>query len=506
MLRIRGLALFLPVLVAFLSLLAVAQPAAANEKYAAIVVDGNTGETLYARNADARRYPASLTKMMTLYILFEELDAGASAFRHRLDVSANAAAQAPSKLGVRAGSTIKVEDAILALTTKSANDVAVVVAENIGGSVAGFAARMNRTARALGMSVHDLPQPARPARFRPAHDGARPRPAGDARCRTAFPTYYPYFGVRSFTYRGVRHRNHNRLLGSVEGVDGIKTGYTRASGFNLVTNVRRDGRHIIAVVMGGKTAASRDAADARADRRLPAGGAPRQPLAAAARGRHRRRPACSSPRRACRAPARPTKRPGCAGPRLCGRLADARRRLGRDGRARATRRRRVPPSSRATCPIDADDSAVEDPIAERITRRRARSPTSPTWRPTSGESDPIARLTEMAQAARRRHGDRRSRGRRSAAASDAAATGCRRAGTSRSAPCRPWKARRRCSKGAGRDGTGARLAASADAGGRPQRHDALSRPLRRLLRQGGGARRLRPSWNGKSFDCLAVPN
>jgi D-alanyl-D-alanine carboxypeptidase len=196
--------------------------------------------------------------MMTLYLLFEELDAKRLSLESKLSVSANAARQPPSKLGLRAGGKISVEDAILALVTKSANDVAVVVAENLGGSVGDFAARMTRTARALGMTKttfrnpHGLPDG---GQVTTAHDLVRLALALQDR----FPTYYAYFGKKSFTYRGARHRNHNRLLGSVAGVDGIKTGYTRSSGFNLVTNVRRDGRHIIAVVMGGKSASSRDA-------------------------------------------------------------------------------------------------------------------------------------------------------------------------------------------------------------------------------------------------------
>jgi D-alanyl-D-alanine carboxypeptidase len=238
-------------------LLAAATPAIA-AKSAALVVDANSGKTLYAENANARRYPASLTKMMTLYVLFEELKAGRLSLDSKLTVSKNAAAQSPSKLGLRAGSTISVENAILSLTTKSANDMAVAVAENVSGSVPEFAERMNRTARKLGM---------RSSHFRNPHglpDGRQVTTARDLvklaqALQDRFPTYYRYFGVRTFTFKGKRIRNHNRLLGSVEGVDGIKTGYTRASGFNLVTNVRRDGRHIIAVVMGGKTAASRDA-------------------------------------------------------------------------------------------------------------------------------------------------------------------------------------------------------------------------------------------------------
>lgn len=251
--------LLLPIIAAFVSLLSLAHPAAASaDKSAALVLDANTARILYAQNADATRYPASLTKMMTLYILFEELDAKRLTLSTKLSVSANASRQAPSKLGLKPGNTIKVEDAILALVTKSANDVAVVVAEHIGGSVSGFAARMNRAAKALGMSrttfrnPHGLPDP---GQVTTARDLARLAQGLQDR----FPSYYLYFGKRTFTYRGVRIRNHNRLLGSVEGVDGIKTGYTRASGFNLVTNVNRGGRHIIAVVMGGKSASSRDA-------------------------------------------------------------------------------------------------------------------------------------------------------------------------------------------------------------------------------------------------------
>jgi D-alanyl-D-alanine carboxypeptidase len=218
----------------------------------------NTGETLFARNADDKRYPASLTKMMTLYVLFEELDAGRLSLDSKLSISANAAAQAPSKLGLRAGKTIEVEDAILGLTTKSANDAAVVIAENVSGSVSGFAERMNRTARAVGMNSTTFRNPnglPNPGQTTTARDFARLGAALQRR----FPQYYKFFSARSFTYAGKKYRNHNRLLGSVEGVDGIKTGYIRASGFNLVSNVRRGDKHIIAVVMGGKTGASRDA-------------------------------------------------------------------------------------------------------------------------------------------------------------------------------------------------------------------------------------------------------
>ena len=248
-----------PVLLTILSLLLVATPAAAaNDKYAAIVVDANTGKTLYEDSADEKRYPASLTKMMTLYVLFEELAAKRFTLASQFSVSANAAAQAPSKLGLRAGSTIKVEDAILALTTKSANDASVVVAENVSGSVSQFAERMTRTARSLGMTRSTFRNPnglPNPSQFTSARDMAKL----GAALQDRFPQFYKFFSARSFTWKGKNMRNHNRLLGSVAGVDGIKTGYTRASGFNLVSTVKRDGRHIIAVVMGGKTGASRDA-------------------------------------------------------------------------------------------------------------------------------------------------------------------------------------------------------------------------------------------------------
>lgn len=230
---------------------------AAASNYAAFVLDANTGEALFSRNADARRYPASLTKMMTLYLVFEDLASGKISLNTRLRVSETAAAQPPSKLGVRAGSTIEVEDAILALVTRSANDVAVVVAENLGGSVDGFARRMTSTAHRIGMrnstfrNPHGLPNSAQTTT-------ARDMATLGLALQDRFPAYYRYFSTRVFVWNGTRIGNHNRLLGRYEGVDGIKTGYTRASGFNLVTSVRRDGRHVVAVVMGGNSARSRD--------------------------------------------------------------------------------------------------------------------------------------------------------------------------------------------------------------------------------------------------------
>ena len=238
--------------------LLVAQPAGAAEIYAAYVIDVSNGSVLFSRNADARRYPASLTKIMTLYLVFEELDAGRIGKDTPLKVSKNASLQAPSKLGLKPGETITVDQAFRALVTKSANDVAVVVAENLGGSVSGFAARMNRTANAIGMSnthynnPHGLPDNGQTTT---AHDQATLA----IQTMRRFPEYYAYFQTRSFTWKGATYGNHNKLLGRVAGVDGLKTGYIRASGFNLVASMRRDGRHIVGVVMGGRTGSSRDA-------------------------------------------------------------------------------------------------------------------------------------------------------------------------------------------------------------------------------------------------------
>jgi D-alanyl-D-alanine carboxypeptidase len=225
--------------------------------YAAIVVDANTGATMHASNADATRHPASLTKIMTLYLLFERLESGKLSLESQLRVSEHAADQAPTKLGLREGSTISVEDAIKGLITRSANDAAVVVAENLAGSEEEFARQMTRKARALGMAkttyrnASGLPDS---AQVTTARDQATLGRAIQER----FPRYYRYFSIRSFTFRGQRISNHNRLLGSVDGVDGIKTGYIRASGFNLVTSVKRKGRHVVAVVLGGTSAGARD--------------------------------------------------------------------------------------------------------------------------------------------------------------------------------------------------------------------------------------------------------
>lgn len=280
----RELAFALTVLCGLAAIVAAPSQAAAgyNPPYAAFVIDVKTGEVLHAENADARRYPASLTKVMTLYMLFEQLEAGRLRLDSPLRVSARAAAEPPSKIGVRAGSTIEVEDAILALVTKSANDVAAVVAENLGGSVENFARQMTQRARDLGMSSttfrnpHGLPDN---GQVTTARDMARLAIAIQDR----FPQYYHYFQRRSFGYAGKTYRNHNRLLGRVEGVDGIKTGFIRASGFNLMTNAKANGRHIVTIVMGGRSGAHRDGIVERlVERWLPRAyaGARRTPLIA----------------------------------------------------------------------------------------------------------------------------------------------------------------------------------------------------------------------------------
>jgi hypothetical protein len=228
-----------------------------NPPYAAMVVDVKTGRTLHAENEDALRHPASVTKVMTLYLLFEQLERGKLALDTPADGLRQRRRQAPSKLGLRPGETIEVEDAIKALVTKSANDVAVVVAENLGGSEEAFAEQMTRKARSLGMSrtvyrnASGLPDPSRSRRRGTSRSSARA-------IQDRFPRYYRYFQTRVFNYAGRSHGNHNKLLGRVEGVDGIKTGFTRASGFNLMTNAKTDDRHIVAVVLGGRSGASRD--------------------------------------------------------------------------------------------------------------------------------------------------------------------------------------------------------------------------------------------------------
>ena len=238
-------------------LTALSQPGEARSRYAEMVVDEASGRVLVARNVDARKYPASLTKIMTLYMLFEALDKGKLRLDQKLKASRRAAGQPASKLGLRRGQTITVRQAILALVTKSANDVATVVAEQIGGSEFKFALMMTQRAPDLGMNR---------TTFRNASGLPNRRQLSTARdmARLAmaihrdFPQYFDFFSRRSFRYRGKTYHSHNSLLGNYKGVDGIKTGYIRASGFNLVTSASREEGRLVAVLFGGRSAQSRD--------------------------------------------------------------------------------------------------------------------------------------------------------------------------------------------------------------------------------------------------------
>lgn len=230
---------------------------AANPKYAGFVIDANNGKVLYQDRADEYRYPASLTKMMTLYLTFEALKAGKISKSDKMPVSAYAAGRPPSKLGLRVGSTLTVDEAISSLVTRSANDAAVVIAEFLAGSEAAFARRMTDKAHRLGMTRTEF----RNANGLPnsdQHTTARDMATLGIALREHFPSYYSYFSIRSYNFRGARIGNHNRVLNRYEGVDGIKTGYINASGFNLVSSVKTDGKSVVAVVMGGTSGRSRD--------------------------------------------------------------------------------------------------------------------------------------------------------------------------------------------------------------------------------------------------------
>ena len=227
------------------------------QRYAAIVVDGSSGKTLFEVNSTAQRYPASLTKMMTLYLLFEALESGRVSKETQIPVSDHAASQPPTKMRFRRGETIDVDSAIRAMVVKSANDVAVAVGEYLGGSEDQFAAMMTAKARQLGMTSTN---------FRNAcglpDDGqvttARDMAVLGMALRNRFPQHFHYFSESDFMFRGRLVRGHNDMLGRVRGVDGIKTGYIRASGYNIVTSYNADGRQLIVVVMGAESARQRN--------------------------------------------------------------------------------------------------------------------------------------------------------------------------------------------------------------------------------------------------------
>lgn len=253
-------AFFARALIAAFVVVASVAPASAIQnlrREAGIVVDAKSGKVLYENAADSARYPASVTKVMTLYILFQELSAGNLKLSTKLSVSAHAAAASPTKLGLRAGASISVEDAIKSIVTISANDMARVIAENISGSEDKFAQRMTATARALGM---------RHTTYRNASglpDGGQLTTVRDQAILGIavyehFPAYYDYFQTRSFSYGRKTYGNHNRVLGYMGAVDGIKTGYINAAGSNLLTAARKDNRHIVVVAFGFNTSGGRD--------------------------------------------------------------------------------------------------------------------------------------------------------------------------------------------------------------------------------------------------------
>ncbi|PZV38104.1 penicillin-binding protein [Mesorhizobium kowhaii] len=227
------------------------------QKYAAIVVDARTGKQLFEVNSTAQRYPASLTKMMTLYLLFEALDSGRVTKETQIPVSDHAASQPPTKMRFRRGETIDVDSAIRAIVVRSANDVAVAVGEYLGGSEEQFAAMMTAKARQIGMTstvfrnASGLPDDDQ-------HTSARDMAVLGMALHSRFPQQFHYFSESDFMFRGRLVRGHNDMLGRVRGVDGIKTGYIRASGFNIVTSYDADGRQLIVVVMGADSARQRN--------------------------------------------------------------------------------------------------------------------------------------------------------------------------------------------------------------------------------------------------------
>ncbi len=235
-----------------------AAPASANSKYAAYVIHADSGDVLFERYSNEYRYPASLTKMMTLYLLFEELDAGRLTLDSDLTVSAQAAGQPPSKLGVKSGDTIDVDTAIKALVVKSANDVAVVVAETISGSEWRFAQKMTEKARAIGMArttfrnASGLPNSKQ-------RSTARDLATLGRRLIQDFPEYYHYFSTEKFTWNGRAYLTHNAVAKTYPGAEGLKTGYTRISGFNLATSASHDGTRLVGIVLGGRSVRTRDA-------------------------------------------------------------------------------------------------------------------------------------------------------------------------------------------------------------------------------------------------------
>jgi D-alanyl-D-alanine carboxypeptidase len=248
---------FAAIALVVLALAASVEPSLAKVRFSAIAVDARTGEVVFSKDPDGLRHPASLTKVMTLYVLFQELKAKRLTLDSRLRVSKYAASREPTKLGLKPGATIRVEDAIRSLITLSANDMAVAIAENVEGSETAFAKRMTATAKDLGMSrtkfynASGLPDSRQVTT-------ARDMATLSLRIQRDFPQYYPYFRITSFKYGRRVIRTHNRLLGRYAGTDGIKTGYIRASGFNLTSSVKRGDKRVIGVVLGARSGGVRN--------------------------------------------------------------------------------------------------------------------------------------------------------------------------------------------------------------------------------------------------------
>jgi len=295
---------------ALVCMAALSMPAQA--RYASIVVDFETGRVLSEQGADERRHPASLTKMMTLFLIFEALDQKKITLDQRWNVTAFASGQSPTRLGLEEGDRVRVRDVILGLVTRSANDAAVVVAEGLGGTEPRFAEMMTRRARQLGMSAtvfmnaSGLPHD---QQITTARDMAT---LGRELIRQ-YPHHYHYFSTTEFSYEGRQFANHNRLMRWYEGADGIKTGFIRASGFNLVASAMRDGRRIVGAVIGGPNPSERDQymgklLDAGFERRAPniaVAQAPTAPAAARNQTARNQTANAAKPKPAAAAPAKP---------------------------------------------------------------------------------------------------------------------------------------------------------------------------------------------------------
>ncbi len=258
---VYGTRLHIPTFLVVLSamLLVLTQGAlAGNSKYAAIVMNHENGTVLFSRNADKRLHPASLTKVMTLMLTFDAIKRGEISLYDKVKISRRAASMVPSKLGLKPGETITVENAIYALVTKSANDIAVALAEHVGGSEREFVAKMNRKARGIGMRQTTFKNPSG------LHDIGQVTSARDMAVMGQFliknyPREYEYFSTKEFRYNGYTYRNHNRLMSRYQGMDGLKTGYINASGFNLIASATRQSQRLVGVVFGGRSTRTRDA-------------------------------------------------------------------------------------------------------------------------------------------------------------------------------------------------------------------------------------------------------